>query len=61
MDIEHYDILAEPLLEKYSDSDRESAYDLAAMELVKRVRSGEIWFPFQRYFRGVPDLSLIHI
>ena len=55
MEVEHYDLLAEPLLEKYSDTDSENAYDLVAEELVKRVHSGEIWFPFQRYFRGVPQ------
>jgi hypothetical protein len=59
----HYEILTQPLLEKYSDkpldtlskNERENVYELAAGELVERVRSGEIWFPFQRYFRGIPS------
>lgn len=58
-----YDISTQPLLAKYArgpieslqEKDRELVYDQAATELIQRVRSGEIWFPFQRYFRGDPN------
>ena len=57
-----YEIFTAPLLQKYapnglqglSTEEQEAVYDKAANELMQRVASGEIWFPFQRYFRGVP-------
>ena len=57
-----YDIATRPLLEKYAQGplnslkelQKKEVHDKASDELVVRVRSGEIWFPFQRYFRGNP-------
>ena len=58
----HYEILTQPLLSKYTtksldsltEDERDLVYDNAANELINRVRSEEIWFPFQKYFRGDP-------
>ena len=59
----HYDIETRPLLEKYatnnnlntiSEEEREEVYNQAAQELIQRVRSGEIWFPFHKYYVGNP-------
>lgn len=65
-----YDISSVSLLQKYLDlsdikpgsadadltSNYEIARDNAVNELVTRVGSGEIWFPYQRYFRNSPDM-----
>ena len=52
----HYEILTGPLLNKYSlkSKNKEAVYENAASELVERVKTNEIWFPFQKYFRGNP-------
>ncbi|CAH6419652.1 Hypothetical protein HVR_LOCUS726 [uncultured virus] len=64
-----YDIPAGPLIEKYAGKNIEfltpeektAAIDKAAGELVERVKTGEIWFPFQKYFRGTPAILFANL
>lgn len=57
-----YNIVTKDLLEKYagkninyiSEEEKDILYDKVSLELIDRVASGEIWFPFQKYFRGKP-------
>lgn len=65
MDITHssYNILTNNIIEKYGGkpianltvSERQIATEKSIEELITRVKNGEIWFPFQKYFRGEPS------
>lgn len=57
-----YDISTGSILKKYgiddlrkvSEDEKKIILDRAATDLIPRIRTGEIWFPFQRFFRGNP-------
>lgn len=58
-----YDIDISPLLAKYTPQGldlsmgfiRDKVYEQVATEIIARVRNGEIWFPYHKYFKGNPD------
>lgn len=41
-------------LDKITGPERDLIFDKAADDLVKLVRDGTIWFPYQKYYRGDP-------
>jgi len=43
-------------IEGMTKEEQDMIYDNAAFDLVERVRSGEIWFPYQRYFQSAPEV-----
>lgn len=59
-----YDIDSEKLLsyvykgniKSLSVEEMETVYELAADKLLEKVLSGEIWFPFHKYFTDTPDI-----
>ena len=58
-----YNISSESIIEKYTDTpfddnsptDQDIILDLAATELVNKVRSGEIWFPYHKFYTIKPQ------
>lgn len=42
-------------IERLAGPERDLVYDKAADDLVRLVRDGTIWFPYQKYYRGEPD------
>jgi hypothetical protein len=61
--MEFYNIPTESLTRQYAPqglgllttSEREEVINQAASDLVGMARSNQIWFPFQKYFRGTPS------
>lgn len=48
-------------IEHLSKVDKDAVYNRAASDLVDLVIKGEIWFPFQKYFRGTPDILFANL
>lgn len=57
-EVVQYQIPIGPLIQKYQGSGKltsEKLYDRISDDLIELVRTGVIWFPFQKYFRGPPE------